>query len=475
MLVRLAIRVRNGEQMVEQDTPHADEVRRTVNQLLEEARQQGSLSETQRIEWRGGTLDVPVVTVRVIQLNYNPQTHRIRAQRTLDPRRDAELSQNPYAAASQAYLEELLKADPADPTRQDPAYQELRDDLKENGQHTPGLITRSGILVNGNTRCAALRDNGEDFIRVGVLPEVWTYEDLSAVELSIQLRREFRRDYSFVNYLLTVDELIASGKSEADVGEYFRQLPKTVRRALWISARIRDLIDRSSRLDGVAPLRLVDFENHKGKLEEMYNAWLAASADPDQAEKLVESRLAGLLLRGAKTDLRVVGPDFHQKYLMRRLPDEAKTDTTAGADVEVPGLGISVPGASKDLAQVVGFTEVVTRAFQREQSGQKPRDGEPGYQDLVEAFRTARIKAGADDTLRQKKDAPADKIRDAAEELDLARDALVTSVSQRVVEREQLLESLRTLREALSKLSTIVWRTVEDPEIEWMARLVNDD
>jgi len=43
-------------------------------------------------------------------------------------------------------------------------------DLKDHGQREPALISRASVLVNGNTRQAALKLLGWERIRVGVLP-----------------------------------------------------------------------------------------------------------------------------------------------------------------------------------------------------------------------------------------------------------------------------------------------------------------
>src|SRR5437868_7667796 len=96
-----------------------------VEQRLQEFRQVGGVLETVTVEWRGKSLHVEVIDMPVASLYYNPKTHRIRAQRTLDPVRDRELDQNPWSQGSQEYLDYLLKALPADPTKPDPEFQVL--------------------------------------------------------------------------------------------------------------------------------------------------------------------------------------------------------------------------------------------------------------------------------------------------------------------------------------------------------------
>ncbi|NED80044.1 hypothetical protein G3I76_08015, partial [Streptomyces sp. SID11233] len=80
---------------------------------------------------------------------------------------------------------ELLRALPSDPGKPDPAFETLKKDLEEFGQNDPGLVTHHGVLVNGNTRAAALRAIRATSIRVGVLPASFTSRDVSAVELAL--------------------------------------------------------------------------------------------------------------------------------------------------------------------------------------------------------------------------------------------------------------------------------------------------
>src|SRR3954451_11352985 len=246
-----------------------------VKQRLKAAEEEG-LAETVTIEWRGGSQVLPVISMPVKLLSYNPGTHRIRAQRTLDAARDRQLDEAPYSEEAQAYLHHLLRGDPTDPDKVDPTFEALREDLDKHGQTDPGIITRSGILVNGNTRCAALREINQETIRVGVLPSDAGHEDIDAVELTLQLRREYKRDYTFVNALLAIDERVKAGWNIDQIAREFRVKKATVDRSQWILAFIREAIDRSQvRLDNgkTVAMRLIDFETHQGKLEELYRSY----------------------------------------------------------------------------------------------------------------------------------------------------------------------------------------------------------
>lgn len=134
----------------------AEENRALVRSRLREVKAGSGPRETLTVEWRGQPEHLEVIQMPAGNLYYNPATHRIRAQSSHDPKQAAALADDPWSSESQAYLDRLLQVLPADPARTDPEFDELVASLKEYGQTDPGLITREGILVNGNTRRAGL-------------------------------------------------------------------------------------------------------------------------------------------------------------------------------------------------------------------------------------------------------------------------------------------------------------------------------
>src|SRR5690606_23628532 len=127
------------------------------------------------------------------------------------------LNANPWCEQAQEYLAYLLRCNPANPDQEDPDFRALVEELDDFGQREPGIITDEGILVDGNTRCAALRELGVKNIRVGILPPDAGRRDINDVELALQLRRDKRRDYSYVNRLIAIEEQINAGRLPEDV------------------------------------------------------------------------------------------------------------------------------------------------------------------------------------------------------------------------------------------------------------------
>ena len=255
--------------------PEGQRIREIVLERLAEAEKANGEKVT--IEWRGQQRHLYVISIDTSLPYYNPDTHRIRAQRSVDPERDRALEEDPWGEVAQRYLEHLLKCEPKNPEKIDPDFEALRDDLEQFGQRDPGLITIHGILVNGNTRCAALRELGEKYIRVGVLPESSNWDDINTVELSLQLRKEQKRDYSYINRLIAMDEQIKLGRRPEDIAKEFRIKKTTLEQDLWVYGVIREAIKRSETGSG-ATLRQIDFEDHQEKLRELYRAYTTTAA-----------------------------------------------------------------------------------------------------------------------------------------------------------------------------------------------------
>jgi ParB-like chromosome segregation protein Spo0J len=261
---------------------------------------------------------------------------------------------------------------PADPSKPDPAFDALMESLEKDKQNEPGLITRDGILVNGNTRRAALKQLGVTSIRVGVLPESTTWADIHSIELALQLRPDRRREYSYINHLLAVEEQIGQSIPPAAVARNFRTTTPSIERDLWILNQIRDLIRRSQN-SGHA-LRLVDFENAKERFFELYRAYSKEVAkNKEKADLLRENRLAAIVLEFSKTDVRHIEPEFQERYLDPRLPEDQRSESSAQTvGVAIPGLGRAVKPTG---TRVVAARELTRR---HPQSQSRPSQGRPG-------------------------------------------------------------------------------------------------
>ncbi|MFB9684656.1 transcriptional regulator [Amycolatopsis plumensis] len=456
--------------------PRADENRAVVERRLQEVSARSGARETQSVEWRGNQVHLDVIQMTVGDLYYNPATHRVRAQRSHDPKLDQLVESDPWSTESQEYLGYLLQALPVDPSKTDPAFEELLGSLKQYGQTDPGLITRDGILVNGNTRRAALLKVGgpQQPIRVAVLPASCDWSDIQDVELSLQLRREHRRDYSYINRLLAIDELVSQGVPLPVIASTFRTTVAACKQDQWVFSCIKSMVERSEVVGRQIPL--IAFEDHQEKLKELHRRYqkdLASSTE--RAELTKEARLAAIMLGFSKTDVRFIESDFQSRYLQDKLPAVLEPKTAA-AKVAIPGLGLAVKGASDKVEQARELTDTVLRA---RTEGKIAPGGEidPSADDIAavkEAVDSAIKLAGRTTQLRKKKQAVPDRLNSAKAEIDQCVTELVMSRASRALDEEAFNDALLSFRRSLRKLAVESVRTVEEQSegVTWLRQVL---
>ena len=459
----------------------SDKIRTIIEGRHKQAKQEDGAKVT--VPWRGGEeKHLNVIAVPVNLLYFNPGTHRVRAQRTLDPKRDAILDTDPWSEEAQDYLRYLLQRKPSDPGKIDPDYIALKEELQTFDQREPGIITPDGVLVDGNTRCAALRDLGKEYIRVGVLPEDTSPDDVNNLELQIQLRRDKRREYSYINQLMAIEDELRKNRKEEDVAKDFNIKVKTLQRDRQVYKMIEEVIERSETRDG-SKLRLVDFEDHQEKLRELQRDYSKlAKSNPDEAEQLRESRLAALFLSFPKTSMRLVEPDFYDRYLAQNLPDELRSvDETADA-VAVPGLdGVVVQGDSSQVKKVRSLTNQVLQDLAVTKSvGAAPGTASKARERLAKAdkvFANAAKLAGQNEQLRKRQVAVPDRINDAADYIRQCAAEFAEAKAKGVLDEEAFDDALITLRGELVRLAKHAGRTFDTPGtgVEWLLDSARND
>ncbi|MGW0892857.1 transcriptional regulator [Saccharopolyspora sp. NPDC002578] len=450
--------------------PGADEISGLIKKRLAEARASGSVRETVTVDWNQQPLHVEVLELPLGDLYFNPATHRIRAQRSHDPQRNQALDDDPFSESSQEYLKFLLQAEPANPGVRDPAFDNLKESLREFGQNDAGLITHHGIVVNGNTRAAALREIGAQSMRVGILPESFTWADINAVELSLQLRPDERREYSYINRLLAMEEQAALGRTPETIAKEFRIRVNTLQQERWILGVIRELIERSKTEHG-ASLELIDFEDHQEKLKELHRAHAKlASSDPDRAEVFKETRLASIMLGFAKTDVRhIEDGGFPDTYLQEALPPGMNLRDSAEDSVSIPGLGMAIPGASAAVSSARALSDRVlqvkatAKAASAAVGEDEKKDAQAAFDQLKASFDNAIDKAGRDMRVRKRKQLAPARLVDACADIDQCVVDLVQARAARALDEEAFDDAVVKLRDSLRKLAQQAGRGISDP------------
>lgn len=459
---------------------NAKDIREIVEGRLRAVSQSSGLQETHTIEWRESSISIPVISMPVTSLYYNPETHRVRAQRELYPDRLQNLLDDPFGPVAQEYLGSLLMGDPANPTQIDPAFEKLKSDLIEHGQRDPGIITRSGVLINGNTRRAALLGAGKENIRVAVLPPDASATDIQAVELSLQLRKDLRREYSFVNQLLAMQDRINSGVSEKEIQGAFRITKKTFDRQVWILNLIKDLIKRSTTTSGdgsTVQLKLVDFENDKGKLEELYAAFVSEKErSSDSANLLLEQRLVGLILGNSKTDLRLVGPEFLAESAPDLIPKDFVWDGK-DSSIRLPGTDITIDSSSPENRPVKQLADKTLKlgALANAKNQLNPTqviDASNKLKEMREVFDRGVEREHRKFRQTKRRLQSLELISDANDNLRQAVSSMNSARATGTLELEDLEDQFAALKENLESVSRIISRENPDPESKaaWVIR-----
>jgi len=447
--------------------PKGAETRELSEERLNQAMADDGAKVT--IDWRGEQKHLYVISVPVNLLYLNPDTHRIRAQRTLDPERNKAIEDDPWGEEAQAYLLDLLKQRPSNPDQVDPDYIALMDELDQSGQREPGVVSPYGILVDGNTRAAALRELGVPNIKAGVLPNDTSRQDINDVELKLQLRRDRRRDYSYINRLIAIEEELGRGRSATDVARDFNIKPNTLQRDQWVYDLILDAIERSRTGSGAA-LRLVDFEQHQEKLRELHRDYTKlAGTDKDAAASLLETRLALLLLDYPKTTLRLAEGDFYTRYLEDRMSGALKPETEDSAPPSVPGIpGTELPAKSPSAKAAEALTDnllqakaiVATAGLSDSSEGTK---ASAVMGQARETFDVAVKLAGQNAELVKRKTQVPERISDATEYINQCASEFAEAKAKQALDEEAFDDALIELRESMESLARQAGRTFTSP------------
>jgi hypothetical protein len=270
--------------------------------------------KTLSIDYRGVDTALEVIRIHPRYLLLNHDNSRLSAQLIDHPKRSV-VEQDPTSFEAQEVLASLL--------RKTERFNKLKDELRELSQQNPGLISRDGLLVNGNTRVVALRDLEVQGVDVAVLPADSLARDFLDLEMSLQMRRLTHQDYTFTNELLLMEKYRNAGHSEKELANkmgWVRGWKKKVDEAaqlLQLVKEIRKLAD--------PPLAFEIFDSksqHLKDLNDEYNNLVRA--DLGDANKMKWGRVVAMFLGVNKDQTRVIDPDFFQEDVLKRVGKTSK-------------------------------------------------------------------------------------------------------------------------------------------------------
>ena len=284
-----------------------------ISKALEDYAQAGK-TRTEMVLFRGERIPLKVIRVNPVTLLLNSNNSRLRAQLEDIPEGPS-VFENPSSAESQEVLSQLL--------RRTSEYKRLKDELAEYGQVDPGIVSRDGILINGNTRVVALRDLNIDGVDVAVLPLDATSEDFFEVETSLQLTKLTHQDYTFTNKLLMMQAHLERGVDPIALAKLMgwtkNKLPKVEQhmRMLQMIGEVRRLSENSLKYEFFDSK-----QQHLLDLDDKYQS-LVKVGKIREAEDIKWTRFYAMLLGVNKDQVRVMNATFISDEITKRAADES--------------------------------------------------------------------------------------------------------------------------------------------------------
>ena len=167
------------------------------------------LNYPERVRIQDKITELPVFRIPLDHLYYNVANGRF-AKEYLTKKRELKrelLSENP---ADVIEIENMLRNQNPQKTLW------LKQNLKDEGQEEPGIITHDGYVINGNRRMSVLsllvkEDSKFGYLNVGRLPPNVSEPDIYKIELGKQMARDQKLDYGPINELLKIEHGIKSG------------------------------------------------------------------------------------------------------------------------------------------------------------------------------------------------------------------------------------------------------------------------
>ena len=276
--------------------------------VFESEKTGGGLQRTLQVEYRGALKLLPVITIDPNTLVLNHNNHRLTAQLEDHPKKEVVFG-SPTSSEAQTILSELLSATTE--------FKNLKEELKQFGQHNPGLITNNGLLVNGNTRVVALRQLGKAGVDVAVLPDDADAAAILDLEMVLQMVHLTHQDYTFTNELLLLEKCRKLGNSDEQIAKkmkWVRGWQKKVNEKFQLLRLINE-IRGVSRI----PIAYKEFDTKSQHLKDLNDQYESLkSSDVRAANKMKWARIAAIFLGVNKDQTRAIDEDFIDDDVLKR-------------------------------------------------------------------------------------------------------------------------------------------------------------
>lgn len=171
-----------------------------------------------RIKYNKESKEFDVYNIPTKYLVYNVHNHRIASQIETYKKEKGEIS--PETEQGKKIIEKFLMGKGADKNRNKTTMRSLADDK----QMIAGVVTRDGVIADGNRRCMLLNKNAEKsgheahFLAV-ILDEKMddNPKNIMALETYLQLGQDEKLDYNSIQRYIQVHNLLKEGFTELEV------------------------------------------------------------------------------------------------------------------------------------------------------------------------------------------------------------------------------------------------------------------
>ncbi|WP_159499372.1 hypothetical protein [Microbacterium sp. 18062] len=399
-----------------------------ITKALDEQRNRPGGGEATTLFFRGKRELLPVIELPLTVPILNARSFRIAPLLEDHAKRDR-VEQDPESDEAQGVVAELVR-------RAHRHKEGLKESLHVDGQDQPGVITRSGKLINGNSRCVLLRELVHDgtipsstVIRVAVLPSDTSNREELDLESTLQQQKDFKDEYNLVSRLMMLQRLSDSGMSDQAIAAQQRtkggaKRVKELREILVLMGRARLLptehlplsafVKEEDQQENWLALRskVLEIEglSTRDAADSYLREWLVAYFTGHDSVHQLRNATEGWTRRDMLPHLSEAGADGERLHELVTAKDEASATDPAAAAAEPEGLDLlAVNAEDAPAASVIAPTQrLLDLATQSSQDSAREftfQDGTKRTGQELQKILHKTASEGLSDAAQRKKDA----------------------------------------------------------------------
>ena len=361
------------------DQYRREQIEKSLQVFYDEQGDKG-LKKTLSVEYRGHIKILPVIRIDPNALLLNHNNNRLSAQ-LIDHSENRVVYGNPTSGQAQAVLADVLS--------KTEEFKNLKDELGQIGQQNPGLITRNGLLVNGNTRVVALRLLGKTGVDVAVLPDDADDAAILDLEMFLQMVHLTHQDYTFTNELLLLEKCRKLGNTDkqiADKMKWTRGWQKKLDEKFQLLKLINEIRGLSE-----TPLAYQVFDTKSQHLKDLNDEYVSLKVhDLAAANRMKWSRIVAMFLGVNKDQTRAIDEDFVDEDVVKRVDSNGPSSDILDSlkKVQVTDDLDDILGNEPPLGEKVD-TKALAKAIIRDRVDEKgfiSNELTAGFEDLRKKF-----------------------------------------------------------------------------------------